>query len=163
MSNLSADRNEHDGQQLIEPANGYLTMKVDGQLFGIPVLSVQDVLGAQEHTRVPKAPPEIAGVLNLRGRVITAIDVRRRLGLPPSMSEDPPMSVVIDLEGELYSLNVDTVGEVLSLSAHTFEDNSATMSPHWRMFSRGIYWLNGELLVALDVPALFEFEPSANN
>lgn len=163
MSNLSADRNEPIGQHLIEPANGYLTMKVDGQLFGIPVLSVQDVLGPQQHTRVPKAPPEIAGVLNLRGRVITAIDVRRRLGLPPNDSDEPPMSVVIDLEGELYSLNVDAVGEVLSLASHKFEDNSATMAPHWRIFSRGIFWLDGELLVALDVPALFEFETVTPN
>lgn len=163
MSNLSADRNELTKHELIEPAKGYLTMKVDGQLFGIPVLSVQDVLGPQVHTRVPMAPPEIAGVLNLRGRVITAIDVRRRLGLPPNSSDEPPMSVVIDLGGELYSINVDSVGEVISLSAHKFEENSATLAPHWRVFSRGIYWLEGELLVALDVPALFEFEASENN
>lgn len=158
MSNLSAARNEPIGQHLTEPANGYLTMKVDGQLFGIPVLTVQDVLGPQVHTCIPKAPPEIAGVLNLRGRVITAIDIRRRLGLPPSNSNKPPMSVVIELEGELYSLNVDVVGEVLSLDSHKFEDNSATMAPHWRMFSRGIFWLDGELLVALDVAAILEFD-----
>lgn len=159
MSNLTTDRNESTSQLLIEPADGYLTMKVDGQLFGIPVLSVQDVLGPQVHTHVPKAPPEIAGVLNLRGRVITAIDMRRRLGLPPSETDEAPMSVVVDFEGESYSLNVDTVGEVLSLSSQTLEDNSAMLSPNWRIFSRGIFWLDGELLVSLDVPALFDFEP----
>src|ERR1700731_467442 len=101
-------------------AQEFVTVTVAGQLFGIPVLQVQDVLGPQRITRVPLAPPEVAGSLNLRGRIVTAIDIRIRLGLPELTDGKPGMSVVVDHGGELYSLMVDSVGEVLSLSEATF-------------------------------------------
>lgn len=134
--------------------NEYLTMIVEDQMFGIPVLMVQDVLHQQTLTHVPMATSAIAGVLNLRGHVITGIDVRDRLGLPRRPGTSRFMSVVVDHEGELYSLNVDSVGEVLNLSSHGFEDNLASLSPNWRSFSKGIFWLDGQLLVALDVSEL---------
>ena len=74
-------------------ANDFVTMTVAEQLFGIPVLTVQDVLGPQRITRVPLAPPEVAGALNLRGRIVTACDVRRRLGLPKREGEGQGMNV----------------------------------------------------------------------
>src|SRR5215813_314004 len=86
----------------------YVTMSIADQLFGIPVLKVQDVLGPQTITRVPLAPPEVAGSLNLRGRIVTAIDVRLRLGLEPRANQKPSMSVVVEHDGELYSVLVDT-------------------------------------------------------
>src|SRR5688572_3433820 len=95
----------------------FVSMTVAGQLFGIPVLTVQDVLGEQRITRVPLALPEVAGTLNLRGRIVTAIDMRRRLGLEARPPEITGMNVVVDRAGELYSLIVDSVGEVLSLDA----------------------------------------------
>src|SRR5271170_1708726 len=91
----------------------YVSIVIEGQLFGIPVLIVHDVLGPQRITRVPLAPPEVAGSLNLRGRIVTAINLRRRLKLPPLEADKISMSVVVDLGGELYSLLVDNVGEVL--------------------------------------------------
>lgn len=135
-------------------AGGFVTMTVAGQLFGIPVLQVQDVLGAQRLTRIPLAPPEVAGSLNLRGRIVTAIDVRTRLGLPPRPADMKGMSVVVDLNGELYSLLIDQVGEVLSLAKDTFESNPPTLDPRWREVSRGIYRLKGQLLVVIDVAQL---------
>src|SRR5262249_19688306 len=96
-----------------EDHRDYVTMSIGAQMFGIPVLTVQDVLGPQQITRVPLAPPEVAGSLNLRGRIVTAIDVRLRLGMPKNADGKPPMSVVVEHEGELYSLLVDSVGEVL--------------------------------------------------
>src|SRR5271165_3855095 len=94
----------------------FVTMFIEGQMFGIPVLMVQDVLGPQKITRIPLAPPEVAGSLNLRGRIVTAIDVRMRLQLPQRAPDaGAGMSVVVDMKGELYSLKVDQVGEVLSL------------------------------------------------
>ncbi len=93
----------------------YVTLTVANQLCGIPVLTVRDILGPQQVTRVPLAPPEVAGSLNLRGRIVTAIDLRRRLGLPPAEEGARPMSVVVDTMGEFYSLLVDQVGEVLAL------------------------------------------------
>ena len=137
----------------------FVTMFIEGHMFGIPVLMVQDVLGPQKITRIPLAPPEVAGSLNLRGRIVTAIDVRLRLRLP-QRTEGEGMSVVVDMKGELYSLRVDTVGEVLSLPAASFERNPPTLDPLWREFSNGIYRLEGKLLVILDVPRLLDFTRS---
>jgi purine-binding chemotaxis protein CheW len=134
----------------------YVTMFIDGQLFGIPVLTVQDVLGPQKVTRIPLAPREVAGSLNLRGRIVTAIDVRRRLGLKDVEGAKPGMSVVVDMNGELYSLLIDSVGEVLSLRSAAFERNPPTLDPLWREFSAGIYRLDGKLLVVLDVQRLLD-------
>ena len=135
----------------------YVTMFIDGQMFGIQVLTVQDVLGPQKITRIPLAPREVAGSLNLRGRIVTAVDVRLRLGLKEAADENKGMSVVVDQNGELYSLMVDQVGEVLSLPSVKFERNPPTLDPMWREFSAGIYRLEDKLLVVLDVPKLLDF------
>lgn len=139
----------------------FVTMFIEGQMFGIPVLVVQDVLGPQKITRIPLAPPEVAGSLNLRGRIVTAIDVRLRLKLPQKKAvAGAGMSVVVDMKGELYSLRVDQVGEVLSLPAAKFERNPPTLDTLWREFSTGIYRLEEKLLVILDVPRLLDFTKS---
>lgn len=144
-----------------EDHEDFVTMFIEGQMFGIPVLVVQDVLGPQKITRIPLAPPEVAGSLNLRGRIVTAIDVRMRLRLPHKKVETGQgMSVVVDMKGELYSLRVDQVGEVLSLPAAKFERNPPTLDPLWREFSTGIYRLEEKLLVILDVPRLLDFTKS---
>lgn len=135
----------------------YVTMMIAGQLFGIPVLQVQDVLGPQRITRIPLAPPEVAGSLNLRGRIVTAIDVRLRLGLEARPRGDHDMSIVVDHGGELYSLRVDSVGEVVAVSTRDFERNPATLDPLWREVSRGIHRLNEKLMVVLDVSRLLDF------
>ncbi|WP_374652596.1 chemotaxis protein CheW [Dongia sp.] len=135
----------------------YVTMSIGDQMFGIPVLTVQDVLGPQNIARVPLAPPEVAGSLNLRGRIVTAIDVRPRLGLPTREGGKAAMSVVVEYDGELYSLLVDSVGEVLSLNSRDYQRNPPTLSPRLREFSDGIYRLNGSLLVVLNVGSLLDF------
>ncbi|MBI4969241.1 MAG: chemotaxis protein CheW [Rhodospirillales bacterium] len=144
-------------QDLSTETQDYVTMFIDGQMFGIPVLTVQDVLGPQKITRIPLSPPEVAGSLNLRGRIVTAIDVRKRLGLSARSEKSTSMSVVVDMSGELYSLMVDQVGEVLSLKSAAFERNPPTLDPVWRDFSAGIYRLDGKLLVVLDVARLLDF------
>lgn len=141
------------------PAAGssdFVTMTVADQLFGIPVLAVQDVLGPQRITRIPLSPSEVAGALNLRGRIVTAIDVRSRLSLPPRAADNAGMSVVVDYKGELYSLIVDAVGEVMSLPADAYERNPVTLDPRWREVSGGIYRLRGKLLVVLEVARLLD-------
>lgn len=135
-----------------------VTFSVADQLCGIPVLGVRDVLGPQAITRIPLAPPEIAGSLNLRGRIVTAIDLRRRLGLaarPPNVS---PMSVVVEQGGELYALLVDQVAEVMALPPDTFERNPPTLAATWKAVSTGIYRLEGQLLLQLDVARLLTIE-----
>jgi purine-binding chemotaxis protein CheW len=135
----------------------FVTVTVGRQLCGIPVLKVQDVLGPQRTTRVPLAPPEVSGLLNLRGRIVTAIDLRCRLGLPPREGEDRGMSVVVEHGGELYSLTVDSVGEVLRLPSAEFENNPATLDALWRQFSEGVYRLEQGLLVVLDCESLLDY------
>ncbi len=136
----------------------FVTFTVAGQLFGIPVLQIQDVLSSYQITPIPLAPPEITGSLNLRGRVVTAIDVRLRLGLPARSDETESMSIVAENEGELYSLMVDSVGEVLALSQSAYERNLPTLDAKFRTFSNGIYRLDKQLLVVLDVNRLLDYE-----
>ncbi len=135
----------------------YVTFVIAEQLFGIPVLKVQDVLSAHRITRIPLAPPEIAGSLNLRGRIVTAFDVRQRLGLSVREGDASGMSIVVENESELYSLMVDSVGEVLALAASDYERNPPTLDPRIRAYSNGIYRLNDQLLVVLDVNALLDY------
>jgi chemotaxis signal transduction protein len=100
-----------------ESVTEYVTVMLDGQWFGLPIRRVQDVFMPQQLTRVPLSGPEIAGILNLRGRIVTAVDLRCRLGLPPRPDGAPPMAVGIEWHGESYGLLVDAVGEVLKLAA----------------------------------------------
>lgn len=136
-------------------SSDYLTVSIAEQRFGIPVLQVQDVLREQKVTRIPLASPEVAGSLNLRGRIVTAIDVRRRLGLPDN-DNHTSMSVVVEQDEELYSLVIDEVGDVISLKNNQFEKNPGTLDPAWRDVSTGIYQLENELLVIMDVSKLLE-------
>ncbi|MBT3699927.1 MAG: chemotaxis protein CheW [Alphaproteobacteria bacterium] len=137
--------------------NLYLTVKVGGQPFGIPVHCVHDVSKAQKITQVPLAPPEVAGALNLRGRIVTVINVGKKLGLKDTGNDASTiyMYVVIEHEGELYSLMVDSVGDVMSPSPQSFEQNPSNMEPGWRDVSAGVYRLDGELLVLLDIQRFF--------
>ena len=135
----------------------FVTVTIGSQLFGVPVLCVQDVLVAQKTTPIPLAPPEVAGALNLGGRIVTAIDMRRSLGLPARKSGGPSMYVVVEDYDELYSLMVDSVGEVMTLPNGSLERSPGTLDPRWREISGGIFRLDGKLLVVLDVERLLDF------
>ena len=129
--------------EMLKNARDFLTIRIAGQIFGIPVLQVQDVLGELRVTKVPLAPPEVLGSLNLRGRIVTAINVRKRLGLPKDKSASN-MSVVVEYDNELFSLVIDQVGDVLSLQKDSFEKTPATLDPLWKDISAGIYRLEKE-------------------
>jgi purine-binding chemotaxis protein CheW len=131
-----------------------LTVTIAGQLFGIPILQVQDVLGAQSVTRVPLAAPEIVGTMNLRGRIVTAIRVRSCLGLPPLPEGSKEMSIVVQHDDELFSLIFDAVGDVMNLNINDHESAPGTLDQKFRDVSDGIYRLQGRLLVLLDVPKM---------
>lgn len=138
-----------------------VSMHVAGQLVGIPVRTVRDVLGPQRLARVPRASPEIAGVLNLRGRIVTAVDLRARLGIPPVSRAGARTSVVVEHRDELYSLLIDQVGEVLRIAADRFERDPVGLRPGWRDVAVGIYRLDDALLVELDVGRILDFTCSA--
>jgi purine-binding chemotaxis protein CheW len=131
-----------------------VTLSVAEQLFGVSVLGVRAIMRAQPVTRIPLAPPEIAGSLNLRGRIVTAIDLRRRLRLPPAPSGPPPMSVVTERDGELYALQVDQVCEVLRLDIARFERTPPTLSPDRAVYCTGLYRLETTLMLVLDLERL---------
>ncbi|MFN7709734.1 MAG: chemotaxis protein CheW [Holosporales bacterium] len=155
-------RREREAANVIAKQD-FVTVSIEGQLFGIPVLMVQDILSPQKITPVPLAPAAVEGSLNLRGRIVTAINVRTKLGISPSKEFHTPMNVVVESGGELYSLMVDSVGEVLSLPDDQFEANPATLDELWRAVSQGIYRLEGQLLVILNVASLLSFETDTGN
>jgi purine-binding chemotaxis protein CheW len=156
MTQPAGGSRSHHADAAEPQSREFVTMTIAGQLFGIPVLQVQDVLGPQRITRIPLAPARVAGALNLRGRIVTAIDVRTRLGLGKRMDGGKEMSIVVAHKDELYSLIVDEVGEVLSLSLADLESNPSTLDSLWREFSTGIVRLDGRLLVVVDIGRLLE-------
>lgn len=137
----------------------YVTATVGGQLFGLPISRVQDVFAPDRLTRVPLAPPEIAGLLNLRGRIVTAIDMRRRLGLDAFADDAPRMAVGVESKGESYGLLIDVIGEVLKLPTAGREENPVNLDPGLARVSAGVHRLEGKLLVVLDVDRVLDVAP----
>ena len=131
--------------------DGFVSVRVGAQWFGVPVLRVQDVIAETAINRVPLAPPEVAGSLNLRGRIVTAIDLRLRLRMEPRDAGAGFMSVIVDRSGELYALLVDDVGDVLWLTSDGHEGSPVTMSAHWRAMCDGLYRLESDLLLVLNI------------
>ena len=128
-----------------------VTMIVDKQLFGIPILQVQDIVEASKITPVPLAPSAIAGVLNLRGRIVTVIDLRKLLGNTAEVPWDSQMGVTVEYKGDLYTLLVDAIGDVRTLPKRDFDTAPSTMEDKVRQICSGIFRLRGNLLVVLDV------------
>jgi purine-binding chemotaxis protein CheW len=129
----------------------YVTIVLDGQIFGLPIARVQDVFVPELLTRVPLSEPEIAGVLNLRGRIVTAVDLRCRLGLPPRQEAPAVMAVGIEWHGESYGLLVDAVGEVIKLADSGREPNPVNLDAKFARVSLGVHRLDAQLMVVLDV------------
>ena len=215
-----------------EDTTEFVTFNIAGQLFGIPVLIVQDILLPESIASIPLAPPEVRGSINLRGRIVTVIDVRIRLGLErrainaedkssalisneqdsakqdtakqdsakqddgeqdsakqdsdeetenTSLSADDSaveaevpaedakrkkisdhmMAVTVEHHNELYTLLVDSVGDVIPLSKKDYEGNPGTLDPVWREFAGGVYRLENKLMVVLDVDRLLDFSAMA--
>ncbi len=144
---------------LEQRADELVTMYVANQYVGIPVHTVRDILGPQKLTRIPLAAPEIAGVLNLRGRVVTSVDLRRRLNIPDQSSKpETGVSVVIEHDNELYSLMIDEIGEVFAPPHSRFVRDVVALSPEWREVATGIYRMKEQLLILLEVGRILSFK-----
>jgi purine-binding chemotaxis protein CheW len=128
----------------------YCTFFVNGQFFGVEVLNVQEILRYQQMTCVPLAPPTVQGLINLRGQIVTAIDLRRRLDLPARPDHELPMNVVVRSEDGAISLLVDEIGDVVELSDEGFEHPPETLRGVARDLIKGVYKLKGRLLLVLD-------------
>jgi purine-binding chemotaxis protein CheW len=128
----------------------YCTFFVAGLYFGLDVLRVQEIIRYQEMTRVPLAPPVVRGLINLRGQIVTAIDLRRRLGLSDRTDDQLPVNVIVQTDDGALSLLVDEIGDVLEVSEQLFERPPETLKGPAREFIRGAYKLKDRLLLILD-------------
>jgi len=129
----------------------YCTFLLGDFLFGIEVLQVQEVIRAQQLTRVPLANPVVSGLINLRGQIVTALDLRRRLGLPPREDDVPPMNVVVHTADGGVSLLVDEIGDVLQVEASSYQATPLAVQGLDASLIRGVHKLPGQLLLLLDV------------
>ena len=128
----------------------FSTFFVADLFFGVDVLHVQEVLRSQQMTSVPQAPGVIEGLINLRGQIVTAIDMRRRLGLPQRAGGQAPMNIVVRTSDGAVSLLVDEIGDVLDMDAATYERPPQNLDPAARELIRGVYKLKDRLLLVLD-------------
>jgi purine-binding chemotaxis protein CheW len=152
-----ATANDNAAEQVTE----YVTVTIGDHMFGLPIFRVQDVFVPDRLTRVPLAPPEVAGILNLRGRVVTAIDMRSRLDLGARAADTPVMAIGIEFKAESYGLLVDAVGEVMRLANSACEAKPANLDPRLSRVAAGIYQLDGQLMVVLDVDHVLDIRNNA--
>lgn len=131
-------------------AQQFCTFFVDGQFFGVPVQQVQEVIRYQEMTRVPLVPPVIRGLINLRGQIVVAIDLRRRLNAADRSKDALPMNVVVRTADGAVSLLVDEIGDVLEVQDDTFEPPPETLKSASRELVLGVHKLPKHLLLILD-------------
>ena len=139
----------------------FSTFVVDRLLFGVEVEKVQEVIRYQEMTRVPLAPVVVKGLINLRGQIVTAIDLRRRLDLSERGETNLPMNVVVRHEDGVVSLLVDEIGDVLEVEEEGFELPPGTLSGEARELIRGVYKLNDRLLIILDTDKILNLVTTA--
>ena len=144
-----------------ESITEYVTVTIGDHLFGLPIARVQDVFVPDRLTRVPLAPVEVAGILNLRGRVVTAIDMRSRLDFGAHEPGRPVMAIGIEFKGESYGLLVDAVGEVIPLAVSERQAKPCNLDPRLARVAAGVYRLEGQLLVELDVDCVLDIRSGA--
>jgi purine-binding chemotaxis protein CheW len=134
----------------------YCTFFLDGHYFGIDVLKVQEIIRFQQMTRVPLAPPVVRGLINLRGQIVTGIDLRRRLDMKDRPADQLPVNVVVKTDDGAVSLLVDEIGDVLEVPDKAFEQPPETLRGGARELVRGAYKLQGRLLLILDTDRAVE-------
>jgi purine-binding chemotaxis protein CheW len=128
----------------------FCTFFLDGHFFGTPVSNVQEVIQRQEMTYVPLAPDVVSGMINLRGQIVPAIDLRKRLGMPGRPNNQNPMNVVVRTNEGAVSLLVDEIGDVIEVDSGMLESPPETLQGLTRELVEGVYKLPGRLLLALD-------------
>jgi purine-binding chemotaxis protein CheW len=132
------------------PTQQFCTFFLKNQFFGVPVSEVQEVIRYQEMTRVPLVPAVIRGLINLRGQIVMAIDLRRRLGMEERVQSELPMNVVVRTDDGAVSLLVDEIGDVLEANEESFERPPETLQGQARQLVRGVYKLKERLMLVLD-------------
>lgn len=144
-------------------AQQYCTFRLADMLFGVDVLKVQEIIQFQEMTEVPLSPSVVQGLVNLRGQIVTALDLHERLGLPPAETgeqEEKPINIVLCTEGGAVSLLVDSIGDVLTLTDEVEEAPPSTMNRQTRELVTKVCKLDKELLLVLDAEKTVELSPA---
>lgn len=139
----------------------FCTFFVDGLCFGVDVLAVQEVLRFQDLTPVPLAQPTVRGLINLRGQIVVAIDMRRRLDRPSEETGAPPMNVVVCTDEGVVSFLVDEIGDVLEVDAEAFETPPETIDDSVRALITGVYKLPDRLMMVLDTEHVADLDSAA--
>lgn len=140
----------------------YCTFLLDGHLFGVPVSSVQEVLKKQDVTTVPLAPQEVSGLINLRGQIVTTLELRARLGLAPRPEDAPAVNVVVRTkDGHAVSLLVDEIGDVMEPGESAFEPAPETVPGHIRALVTSVCKLDGQLMLVLDTDLAVQVDSAA--
>jgi purine-binding chemotaxis protein CheW len=134
----------------VKASGQFSTFFVADMFFGVNVLNVQEVLRSQQMTAVPQAPDVIEGLINLRGQIVTAIDMRRRLRMPQRAGDHAPMNMVVRTVDGAVSLLVDEIGDVLDMDAATYERPPENLDSAAKELIRGVYKLQDRLLLVLD-------------
>ncbi len=129
----------------------FCTFRLGNLLFGVEVMCVQEVLLKQQITRMPLTSPVVSGLINLRGQIVTAVDLRKRLNMPPMESGEDAMNVVVRSNDSAFSLVVDEIGEVVDVDPDSFEPPPGTLTSHARELILGVYKLERQLLLVLDI------------
>jgi purine-binding chemotaxis protein CheW len=146
-------------EKALSQTKQYSTFHVADLFFGIEVLKVQEVLRYLEMTSVPLAPDVIEGLINLRGQIVTAVDMRRRLDLPKRKDGETPMNMVVRSDEGAVSLLVDEIGDVLEVHADSYEPAPDNMPKEQRQMIEGVYKLDGRLLLVLDSERVLQTHP----
>jgi purine-binding chemotaxis protein CheW len=136
----------------------FVTFMLGEQAFGLPIQRVHEVFSANQITSVPLAPPMIKGLLNLRGRVVTAVCLRTLMGIDGEAASGDRMAIGIESAGEQFALLVDRIGDVMRLSGAGLEPNPIHLAASWQSLSRGVYRLDGSILVILELDKLISTE-----
>lgn len=140
----------------LDYANQYVSFWLDEQLLGVPVNVVQEVLNPQKIAKTPLARPEIAGLLNLRGQIVTAVNLRERMGLRALAGDRESMNVVVRHNNESFSLLVDEVGDVININGETLQPVPHTLDAHWKSVTKGVFRLEKRLFIILNVAAVLK-------
>ena len=141
--------------------DGFVTFRLADQWLGIPVILIQEVLTAQAVSSVPRSPAQVAGFLNLRGQIVTAVDLRTCLGLPDRPEGASEMNVVVKDGEEFFALLVDEVGDVVEVDADRIQPAPKTLPGVWRDVCSGVIQMDEELLVVMDVEQVLRSEARA--
>jgi purine-binding chemotaxis protein CheW len=155
MNSTQANKNTEQPRQ-------YSTFYVSDLFFGVDVLNVQEVLRYQEMTRVPLAPDVIEGLINLRGQIVTAVDLRKRLNVRPRDNSNTPMNIVVRSEEGAVSLLVDEISDVLTVNQATYEPPPQNLPPEQRELIDGLYKLDGRLLLILNTDRVLQIKTNGN-